>query len=158
MGAGLRCEPFSKTILPTFSGDIAHTGPPGHEALAWVPIAGSVAIIAFALGVWSDSSPLLLGLSPIGLFTGSSMLRLMRNPGAQHMGWLYSHLGSMLGAGIAFHTAFIVFGAQRLWAYELAGPLAVVPWLLPTVVGTLAIVVWTRYYRRKFAPAAPSAA
>ena len=66
--------------------------------------------------------------------------------------------GSMLGGGIAFHTAFAVFGAQRLWAYELAGPLAVVPWLLPTAVGIPAIIVWTRYYRRKFEPAAPAAA
>ena len=130
---------------------------PFHEALAWMSIAGSVAVIAFALGVRSDSSPILLGLSPIGLFTGSSMLRLMRNPGAQHMGWFYSHLGSMLGGGIAFHTAFVVFGAQRLWAYELAGPLAIVPWTLPTLIGIPAIVIWTRYYRRKFVPASPAA-
>ena len=131
---------------------------PFHEALAWASIAGSVAVIAFGLGVWSDISPILLGLSPIGLFTGSSMLRLMRNPGAQHMSWFYSHLGSMIGGGIAFHTAFIVFGAQRVWAYELAGPLAIVPWILPTVIGIPAIVVWTRYYRRKFGRAAPATA
>ena len=131
---------------------------PLHEALGWASIAGSVAVIALALGAWSEISPILLGLSPIGLFIGWSMLRLMRNPGAQHMGWFYSHLGSMLGGGIAFHTAFIVFGAQRLWAYELAGPLAIVPWILPTVIGIPAIVVWTRYYRRKFGRAAPAAA
>ena len=131
---------------------------PFHEALGWASIAGSIVVIAVALGAWTDSSPILLGLSPIGLFTGSSMLRLMRNPGAQHMGWFYSHLGSMLGGGIAFHTAFIVFGAQRLWAYELAGPLAIVPWILPTVVGIPAIVIWTRYYRRKFDRTAPAAA
>ena len=131
---------------------------PFHAALGWASITGSVAVIAFAVGVWSDSSPILLGLSPIGLFTGSGMLRLMRNPGAQHMGWFYSHLGSMLGGGIAFHTAFIVFGAQRLWAYELAGPLAIVPWILPTIIGIPAIVVWTRYYRRRFDRAAPAAA
>ncbi len=131
---------------------------PVHEALAWASIAGSVAVVAFALGTWSAVSPILLGLSPIGLFTGRSMLRLMRQPGAQHMGWFYSHLGSMLGGGIAFHTAFIVFGAQRLWAYELAGPLAIVPWILPTIIGIPAIVVWTGYYRRKFSPAAPAAA
>ena len=131
---------------------------PFHEALAWASIAGSAVVIVFALGVWTDVSPILLGLSPVGLVTGSGMLRLMRRPGARRMGWFYSHLGSMLGGGIAFHTAFAVFGAQRLWAYELAGPLAVVPWLLPTAVGIPAIVVWTRYYRRKFEPAAPVAA
>lgn len=126
---------------------------PFHQALAWASMAGSAAVVAFALGAWSGVSPILLGLSPIGLFTGLGALRLMRNPGARRMGWFYSHLGSMLGGGIAFHTAFIVFGAQRLWAWELAGPLAVVPWVLPTAVGIPAIVVWTRYYRRKFGPA-----
>ena len=131
---------------------------PIHEALGWASMSGSVVVVAFAFAAWSDVSPILLGMSPIGLFTGQSMLRLMRNPGAQHMGWFYSHLGSMLGGGIAFHTAFIVFGAQRLWAYEIAGPLAIVPWILPTVVGIPAIVVWTRYYRRKFEPAPAVAA
>ena len=131
---------------------------PGHEALGWASMASSAAIIAFALAMWSDVSPILLGLSPIGLFTGRNMLRLMRNPGARRMGWFYSHLGSMLGGGIAFHTAFIVFGVQRLWAYELAGPLAVVPWILPTIVGLPAIAIWTGHYRRKFNPRAPAGA
>ena len=131
---------------------------PFHEALGWASITGSLAVIAFALGVWSDISPILLGLSPIGLFTGTGMLRLMRDPGTRHMSWFYSHLGSMLGGGIAFHTAFFVFGAERLWAYDLAGPLAVVPWILPTVVGIPAIVLWTRYYRRRFSRRAPATA
>lgn len=131
---------------------------PFHEALARAAIAGSVTVIAFALAAWSDVSPILLGLSPIGLFAGRGMLRLMRNPGARRMGWFYSHLGYMLGGGIAFHTAFAVFGAQRFWAYDAAGPLAVVPWILPTVVGVPAVVLWIRYYRRKFEPPAAPAA
>ena len=126
---------------------------PFHEALAWASIAGSVVVIAFALGVWSGLSPVLLGLSPIGLFTGRGMLRLMRNPGAERMGWFYSHMGSMLGGGIAFHTAFFVFGAQRLFPYEIAGPLGILPWILPAAIGIPAIAVWTRFYRRKFNPA-----
>ena len=131
---------------------------PVHEALAWASIGSSVALIGFALALWSDVSPVLLGLSPIGLFTGRNMLRLMRNPRARHMSWFYSHLGSMLGGGIAFHTAFVVFGVQRLWAYELGGPLAVVPWILPTVVGVPAIFLWIRHYRRKFNRRAPARA
>ena len=131
---------------------------PFHEALAWASIAGSVTLIAFAVAVPSYVSPVLLGLSPIGLFTGRNMLRQMRNPGAERMGWFYSHLGSMIGGGIAFHTAFAVFGVQRLWAYDLAGPFAVVPWILPTVVGLPAIAIWTRRYRRKFNRRRPASA
>ena len=123
---------------------------PVHEALAWASVVASGTIVVYALTLWSNLSPILLGLSPIGLITGRRMLRLMRNPGAQHMGWFYSHLVSMLAGGIAFHTAFIVFGVQRLWAYELAGPLAVVPWIAPTIIGIPAILLWTRHYRRKF--------
>lgn len=123
---------------------------PVHEALAWASMSSSVIAVGFALAVWSEVSPILLGMSPIGLFTGRRMLRLMRDPGDQRMGWFYSHLASMLGGGIAFHTAFIVFGAQRLWAYEIEGPLAIVPWILPTAVGVPAIVVWSRRYRRRF--------
>ena len=127
---------------------------PFHEGLAWASIAGSVTVVVYALAVWSELSPILLGLSPIGLFTGPGMLRLMRNPGARDRGWFYSHLGSMLGGGIAFHTAFIVTGAQRMIGYEIDGPFAIVPWILPTVIGIPAIIVWTRYYRSKFAPPA----
>ena len=125
-------------------------GTPFHEVLAWASIAGSVAVIAFALGLWSSVSPILLGLSPIGLLTGSRMLRLMRNPGLERMGWFYSHMGSMLTGGIAFHTAFAVVGAPRLFEYDIAGPFALVPWLLPTVIGAPAIAIWTRRYRSKF--------
>ena len=131
---------------------------PAHEALAWMSISGSVIAVGFGLAIWSEVSPILLGMSPIGLFTGRRMLRLMRDPGGQRMGWFYNHLASMLGGGIAFHTAFIVFGAQRLWAYEIEGPLAILPWILPTVVGVPAIVIWTRRYRRKFERASGAAA
>ena len=60
------------------------------------------------------------------------------------MGWSYSHIDDRRRS---FHTAFIVFGAQRLWAF---GPWAVVPWILPTVVGIPAIVISRRHYQRKF--------
>ena len=85
-------------------------------------------------------------------------LKGARNPGGSKWAGSTDHLISMLAAGISFHGAFIVFGAQRLWAYELAGPLAIAPWVLPTVVGIPAISAWIRYYRRKFGPAVPSTA
>ena len=123
---------------------------PFHMGLAWACLVCSAGVVVLAVAVWSDSSPILLGLSPVGILTGSNLLRYMRSRGAQPMGWLYSHLGSMLGGGIAFHTAFAVVGVQRVIAFELPGALTIVPWLLPTVVGVPAIIVWTRLYRRRF--------
>ena len=131
---------------------------PFHHALAYVSIAGSVGVITAAFAAWSEASPILLALSPVGIFTGTRMLNLMRHPGAEHMGWFYSHMGSMIGGGIAFHTAFAVFGAQRLFEYSLEGALGILPWILPTLVGIPGIAFATRYYRRRFAkPAAQTA-
>ena len=125
---------------------------PFLQALAVASTAGSVLVILFAFGAWSDLSPILLALSPIGLFIGPRMLRNMRNPGAEHMGWFYTHMGSMLGGGIGFHTAFAVFGVQRIWDYSLGGALSMVPWILPALIGVPGIVLGTRYYRRRFGP------
>ena len=78
------------------------------------------------------------------------ILNFMKRGEAEHMGWFYSHMGSMIGGGIAFHTAFAVFGAQRLFEYSIEGPLAVVPWILPALIGLPAIVLARRYYQRRF--------
>jgi hypothetical protein len=123
---------------------------PFHLTLAWLSLGGSIGVIVFAFAAWSEVSAILLALSPIGLFTGLRMRRLMHNPGVEHMGWFYSHMGSMLGGGIAFHTAFAVFGAQRLWDYSLTGAFGFLPWVLPTLVGIPGIVLGTRHYKRKF--------
>ena len=64
---------------------------PFHEALGWASVAGSVAVVAVAFATWTDVSPVLLGLSPIGVIIGSGMLRLMRDPQPRHMAWFYSH-------------------------------------------------------------------
>ena len=126
---------------------------PLDYALAWASIAGSVAAIWMAVAVWTPSvSPILLGLSPIGLITGRLALRTLRNPTVERA-WFFSHLGSMIGGGIAFHTAFLVFGAQSLFEYQIESAFAILVWLGPTLVGVPAIVAWTAYYRRKFAPA-----
>lgn len=122
---------------------------PFHLALTWASIAGSAGCIAVAFTAWSEVSPILLGMSPVGVIVGSTNLRVIRRP-KEHMAWFYSHLGSMLAAGIAFHTAFLVFGSGRFVSLDLSGGLAVLLWVFPTLVGIPAIVLWTRYYRRRF--------
>ena len=78
------------------------------------------------------------------------MLHYMRREPNNRMAWFYEHIGAILGAGIAFHTAFAVFGASRLFEFRLPGAWQVVPWILPALVGIPAIVLTTRHYRRKF--------
>jgi len=66
---------------------------------------------------------------------------------ASPLEWKYQHMGSMLGAGIAAHTAFLVFGAGRFVDSSLSNSPLV--WLAPTIIGVPATIIWTRYYRRQ---------
>jgi len=118
--------------------------------LAYSAIAASVAIIFYALILSPPNKILLFALSPIGLGAGFGNLRYMRSSSLSPREWMYEHLGAMLGSGIAFHTAFAVFGSNRLFDIGLTGWVAVIPWIAPAAIGIPAITLWTRHYRRKF--------
>ena len=94
--------------------------------------------------------PVFAALSPIGFLVGRGNLRFARQPYVSRMAWWYEHMGSMLGGGIAFHTAFLVVGAGRLLAVQLTGFDAVIPWIVPSLIGIPATAIWVGYYRRKF--------
>lgn len=120
---------------------------PFHTALHVGMIAAAAGMIA--LGVWSRQ-PVFAALSPIGFLTGAGNLRYARRPHATRMAWWYEHMGAMLGGGIALHTAFLVLGAGRLLGTQLTGFAAVIPWIVPSMVGIPATAIWVRYYQRKF--------
>ncbi len=123
---------------------------PVNRGLAFASIAASIALIGYALALAPPNRLLLLALSPIGLGVGLGNLRYMKRPPASPRAWMYEHLGAMLGGGIAFHTAFAVFGASRLFDIGLSGSLAMIPWVAPAAIGIPATIIWTRHYRRRF--------
>jgi hypothetical protein len=100
--------------------------------------------------------PTVLGL--LGALGAKSDLSYIRRPPPTPMGWWYVHMENMLGVGIGFHTAFLVFGVSRFLPMQLQGPWQLVPWLLPTVIGLPVTQVWIRYYKRKFGELEPNAA
>lgn len=107
--------------------------------------------LALALAVlvvgWRLDSTLMMALSLIGLLGAPGNIKLNLHRPATDLEWKYQHMGSMLGAGIAAHTAFLVFGAGRFVDSALGS--SVLVWLLPTLIGVPATIIWTRYYRRK---------
>ncbi len=121
-----------------------------NVTLAYAAVAASVFIVLYAIILAPPSRILLFALSPIGFGVGFGNLRYIRSSAPSTRAWLYEHLGAMLGAGIAFHTAFAVFGATRLFDIGLTGWIAVIPWIAPAAIGIPATVIWTRHYRRKF--------
>jgi hypothetical protein len=94
---------------------------------------------------------LLLSMSPLGPAIGIAMFvqAFRREHGPRD--WLYHHLGSMIGGGIAAHTAFAVFGAGRILPIQLPGAWRIVPWLLPTAIGVPAIFIWIGRSKRRAA-------
>lgn len=58
---------------------------------------------------------------------------------------LYQHVWSMCGTGVAFHTAFLVFGANRMFKFQLPGAWQLIPWILPPVIG---MTLTSRYIRK----------
>ena len=130
--------------------EVSNLGTPLMKSLAYLCILLSVWIVFFALAYSPDTKIVLLALSPVGFSTGWGMLQYMNGKQTSKRAWLYEHLTSMVGAGIAFHTAFAVFGLTRMFDIGLTGPLAVIPWVLPAAIGIPGSIIWKRHYQKKF--------
>ena len=100
-------------------------------------ITSSFGVVAIVFGV-------------IGLWLAASDVREFLHHPADKMAWWYGHMTRMMAAYIATVTAFSVVNMKFLPQ--------VTRWLWPTVIGTIGIVIWTRYYRRRFNRRAPSKA
>lgn len=105
---------------------------------------GGLALVAYGVYLMMTSSFGMVAIvfGVIGLLFGMSDMRDFLHHPADKMAWWYSHMTRMLAAYIATVTAFSVVNFQFL--PRLVG------WLWATVAGTVGIVIWTRYYRRKF--------
>jgi hypothetical protein len=100
--------------------------------------------------------PLVLG--SFGFLDSVKELRKLYRPLSEPREWLYRHVQQMFGTGIAFHTAFLVFGANRLIGFTLRGPMAIVPWILPTIIGVIAMKWYVDRLKRNPFPTRPATA
>lgn len=105
---------------------------------------GSVVLIAYGVYSMLTSSIGIVAIvfGVIGFLLAMADIRDFRHHPADKMAWWYSHMTRMLSAYIAAVTAFSVVN------FKFLPP--VPRWLWATAVGTVVIIVWTRYYRRKF--------
>ena len=92
-----------------------------------------------------------VALGTLGIAGYFEERRFLANPRPTPMAWWYKHMEGMIGSGIAFHTAFLVFGGQRLFGGALMqGSWSFLPWILPAALGIPALQIWTRHYKRRF--------
>jgi len=128
----------------------------GNRALTFKPIfkkTGPVLLDKLISGGMMSASIIMMGIGIYGLIRGGQNailflffgffglvfaikdFRFYKNPGKVKSGWLINHLGRMLGAYIASITAFMVAGLN----FD-----NLIAWVLPSFLGTGAIIYWTR--------------
>jgi len=132
---------------------------PMHAALGWANALAALAILALGLSrpVEEGVRVLFAAFSLIGFLGAWGTWKFFRNPPTDPRYWWHFHLGSLIGTGIAAHTAFAAFGARHLFPELGLDRWGLVPWLAPTVLGLAAIAWADAHYRRRFA-AIPRAA
>jgi hypothetical protein len=92
--------------------------------------------------VWAKMSSVAIGFGIIGIFFGvRDVWSFVQTPQDRHF-WWYNHMGGMIGSYIAAVSAFSAVNFSFL-------PTGV-RWLWPSAIGIPVILVWIRYYRRKF--------
>jgi len=98
-----------------------------------------------------NTMPAVLGLVAVPL--AYTMLKFVRRSRATHMDWWYKHMECMLVSGIIFHTALAITVSNRLLQQGLLdGPAALIPWVLPTVIGVPVTFAWILRYKMKVGP------
>ncbi|RJG10356.1 hypothetical protein D3879_20290 [Pseudomonas cavernicola] len=95
---------------------------------------------------------LLMIFSAVGFLSCLGNLRYSFKATISRMEWLVEHLRNLIATGIAAHTAFLVFGVSGLLSDLVPTSLYFLPWIVPTLIGTPAIVMLSYHYRRKFEP------
>ena len=93
--------------------------------------------------------PLIAGFGVMGTLSGGRRLAVLLRPSSSPMAWWYEHMGTLLGTGIPLHVTFLLAVGRHL-----PGPDG--PWRVAfsgvVMLGLPAIVLWIRYYRRRFEP------
>src|SRR5712692_4947638 len=123
----------------------APTRRPINLALPALFFLSSVALEIY--GLWIRT-PLLIVFGFVGMAGGGGQLYYWLRAPRSRMHWWFEHMTGMGASSIATLTAFVVVNAPRLGLPTFS----IIPWVAPGVVGTIGLVIWTRYYRRKFAP------
>jgi hypothetical protein len=121
-----------------------------HRGLWDVAVAAAIPLLGVALGIYglAIGAPLLVAFAFVGLLSGSGQLSYWLHRPGHRMHWWFAHMDLMLGSCIAATTAFLVNNSARLGMGPSGDSLAI--WLAPTAIGVPTLIVWTRYYRRRF--------
>jgi hypothetical protein len=116
-----------------------------YHMLAWANIAAGIAMLLLGIRYRDLITAV---LSSVGLIAGAVMLRFARREQVQPRWWLERHFGSILGAGVATHVAFLNIGLTHLLPPELGTMAHRLSWFAPFVIALVA----RAWLQRKYLP------
>lgn len=128
---------------------VAFTGPV-YRGLAVANLLAGVGVLALG---WQAGSPLLMGFSVVGLFSGQDMLRKRARIVGKPLWWREEHYTAMLGNGVATHIAFLGLGLPRLLPMVDGTALHYVAWFGPLLVALVAKPLLDRRFAARPRPA-----
>lgn len=111
----------------------------------------SLAVLALAVGVFGLMEMQLLPIifAAISLLAAFNMMRDVQKIAHTRKELVIAHLNGLIGSGIGAYTAFFAFGGARFLGEWLPGQWQVLPWVLPTIIGTAAIYRLSKRYQPK---------
>lgn len=83
----------------------------------------------------------------LGILIGFGMLRYIFKAQCSKNEWIIEHFSAMIGSGIGAYTAYFAFGGRHL--FENLGQLQLIFWVVPGLIGALAILRLSRKYQRQ---------
>ncbi|WP_105169906.1 hypothetical protein [Pseudoalteromonas sp. T1lg23B] len=108
-----------------------------------------VAALSLLMGI-QFSQTLLVVFAGVSLLVGTKMLRYIVQSEVAPRAWVIEHMGAMLGSGIGVYTAFSAVGGRHVFSYILGEQAVFLSWIMPSVIGVVAISWGRRYYTAKF--------
>lgn len=116
---------------------------PTHLFLNFLLCLSSIALLGSGINN-SHTLSIIFGVLGLAGSIGNLRFCLKNNVGKQR--WLVEHLSSYIGTGIGAYTAFLTFGGRSL--FSDIGSWQLVFWVLPGVIGGIAI----HFYSKKYMP------
>lgn len=124
----------------------------GNVVFNLVIVSTGIAMIAYGIYLGGQGfAVLLLIFGSLGLISVVELWSsLMAFRSSDLSEWTKTHIVGMGTSGIAAHTAFLVFGANRFLPEVITQTYwSFVPWLAPTLVGTILIRIAVKKYQSK---------
>jgi hypothetical protein len=127
--------------------------PTGSLSVAYVWTVLAVSLSAIVLVIWYRAE--LWWLVPVAVFSCALAMLGRYAAARQFRGWSHAYVHGQGGSYIALVTALVVVALTV--DGPITGPAALIPWALPTIVGTLLIERWRRRLVRTLATRPASA-